>query len=203
MQFTVPHKTREVKVGEIFCQLAAVEAPPIRINLTYKWEVMESPWHYTTVECTWGTRAALQKLLTDAAHFPNVGIGGEGEQGRAWVTLGEKGTIPGILSNLKCPEMTRVQLITNMDGTESFILGQSGKKHAEERQRMTDAMNKQEIEESVMSTAKMTHQSNLVVVNAAVEQSTRLKGVVKCDFGLKVAHGQIGPRPRPMRIGPI
>ena len=41
------------------------------------------------------------------------------------MTVGERGTIPGVLSNLKCPEMTRVQLITNVDDTESFILGQS------------------------------------------------------------------------------
>ena len=101
MQFTVPHKMRALKAGEIFEQLAAVEAPPMRINLTYKWEVPESPWHYTTVECTWGTRAGLQKLLTNAAHFPNVAIGGEGEQGRAWVTVGGKGTKPGVLLNLK------------------------------------------------------------------------------------------------------
>jgi hypothetical protein len=82
MQFTVPHK-KSLRVGEIFGQLAAVDAPPIMINLTYKWEVMESLWHYTTVECTWGQRTDLQKLLTDAAQFPNVEIGGAGEQGRA------------------------------------------------------------------------------------------------------------------------
>ena len=87
MQFTVPHKTRALRAGEIFGQLAAVGAPPMKINLTHKWKVMESPWHYTTVECTWGKRADLQKLLTDAAQFPNVEIGGAGEQGRAWVTV--------------------------------------------------------------------------------------------------------------------
>ena len=52
MQFTVPHKERALRVGEIFGQLAAVDAPPIKINLTHKWEAMESLWHYTTVECT-------------------------------------------------------------------------------------------------------------------------------------------------------
>ena len=100
MQFTVPHKKRALRVGEIFGQLVAVEAPPIKTNLTHKWEVMESLWHYTTVECTWGPRADLQKLLTDAAQFPNVEIGGAGEQGRAWVTMGGKGTKPRVLSSL-------------------------------------------------------------------------------------------------------
>ena len=38
---------------------------------------------------------------------------------------------------------------------------------------------------------------------AAAAEWPRRQSVVKCDFGLKVAHGQIGPRPRPMRIGPI
>ena len=84
-----------------------------------------------------------------------------------WVTMGEKGTTPGIFTNLRCPEVTRVQLITNVDETETFILDQSGKKDAEKRQRITDARNKQEMAESVMKTAKMTHQSNLVLVNAA------------------------------------
>ena len=52
MQFTVPNKTRALRAGEIFGQLAAVGAPPMKINLTHKWKAMESPWHYTTVECT-------------------------------------------------------------------------------------------------------------------------------------------------------
>ena len=108
IQFTVPHKTRALKAVEIFGQLATVEAPPMRINLTYKWEALESPLHYTTVECTWAKRADLQKLLTDAAQFPNVAIGGVGEQERAWVTMGGKGTNPGVLSSLQCPEITRV-----------------------------------------------------------------------------------------------
>ena len=59
MQFTVPHKTRALKAGEILARLAAVGAQPMRINLGYKWEVVESPWYYTTVECTWGARADL------------------------------------------------------------------------------------------------------------------------------------------------
>ena len=85
MQFTVPHKTRTLMTGEIFGQLAAVGAPPMKINLTHKWEAMESPWHYTTVECTWGESADLPwrgtKLLTEAAQFPNVEIGGQGKAG--------------------------------------------------------------------------------------------------------------------------
>ena len=84
-----------------------------------------------------GKTTDIQKLLTDAAHSPNVEIRGVGEQGRAWVTVG--GTKPGALSSLQCPEITRVQLITNVDGTESFILGQWGQKHAEEKQRARDA----------------------------------------------------------------
>ena len=43
MQFTVPHKTRALKAWEILARLAAVGAQPMRINLGYKWEVMESP----------------------------------------------------------------------------------------------------------------------------------------------------------------
>ena len=93
------------------------------------------------------------------------------------MTVGGKGTKLGALSSLQCPEITRVQLITNVDGTQSFILGQSGQKHAEEMQRAQDAMNKKEMEASVLRTAKLTHRSNLVLVNAAVEQSTRAKGM--------------------------
>ena len=149
----------------------------MKINLTYKWEVLESPWHYTTVECTWGKRAGLQKLLTDAAQFPNVAIGGQGEEGRAWVTVGGKGTKPGSLSSLKCPDIARVHLVTNVDGTESFTLIQTGQKYAKDMQRARDAMNEKEMAASVMRTAKQTHRSNLALVNAAVEQTTMLKGM--------------------------
>ena len=178
MQFTVPHKTRALRTGEIFGQLAAVGAPPMKINLTYKWEVLESPWHYTTVECTWGKRADLQKLLTDAAQFPNVAIGGQGEEGRAWVTVGGKGTKTGSLSSLQCPDIARVHMVTNVDGTESFTMVQSGTNHAEDLQRARDAMNEKEMEASVKRTAKQTHLSNMSLVNQAVEQTTRLKGMM-------------------------
>ena len=109
MQFTNPHKTRGLKVGEVMARLAVImiEAPPMRIMLTYKWEALESPWHYTTVECTWGRRADLQKLLTEAATFPNVEIGGQEDQGRAWLTqIKNDAGRPGLLSNLKCPDIT-------------------------------------------------------------------------------------------------
>ena len=95
------------------------------------------------------------------------------------MTMSKKGAIPGLLGNLKCPEVTRVQLITNVDGTKTFILDQTGKANAEEQQRRTDARNKQEMADSVMKTAKAIHKSNMVLVNAAVEQSTstRAKGM--------------------------
>ena len=73
--------------------------------------------------------------------------------------------------------MTKVRRIENVDGTETFILDQTGKADAEERQRRTDAMNKQEMETAVMKTAEAVHKINLVLVNAAVEQSTRAKGM--------------------------
>ena len=122
MQFTVPNKTRALRVGEIFGQLAAVGAPPMKINLTHKWAVMESIWHYTTVECTWGKGPPWKgtMLLKEAAQFPNVEIGGQGNAGRAWITGGGKGTNTGSLSSLQCIDTTKVKLITNEDGNEEF-----------------------------------------------------------------------------------
>ena len=122
MQFTVPNKTRALRVGEIFGQLAAVGAPPMKINLTHKWAVMESIWHYTTVECTWGKGPPWKgtMLLKEAAQFPNVEIGGQGNAGRAWITGGGKGTNTGSLASLQCIDTTKVKLITNEDGSEEF-----------------------------------------------------------------------------------
>ena len=79
--------------------------------------------------------------------------------------------------SLQCPDIARVHLVTNVDGTESFTMVQSGKKHAEDMQRARDAMNEKEMAASVMRTAKQTHRSNLALVNAAVEQTTRTKGM--------------------------
>ena len=98
------------------------------------------------MECTWGERADLQKLQTDAAQFPNVEIGGQGKAGQAWVTVGGKGTNTGSLSSLQCPETTKVKLITNVDGTESFILGESGQKQEEAKQRTRDQERRKEQE---------------------------------------------------------
>ena len=96
----------------------------MKINLTHKWKAMESPLHYTTVECTWEKSADPPwkgaMLLKEAAQFPNVEIGGQGKAGRAWITGGGQGTDTGSLSDLQCIDTTKVKLITNADGTESF-----------------------------------------------------------------------------------
>ena len=104
-------------------------------------------------------------------------IGGEGEDGRAWVTVGGKGTKIGSLSGLQCPDIARVHLVKNVDGTESITMVQPGKKYAEDMQRARDAMTEKEMAAPVMRTAKQTHLSNMALVNQAVEQTTRLKGM--------------------------
>ena len=59
-------------------------------------------------------------------------------------------------------------------------------------------MRKVELDAHIARLTVLTQQLSVGSSQTARKQAN----VVKCDFGLKVAHGQIGPRPRPMRIGP-
>ena len=89
--------------------------------------------------------------------------------------VGGKGTKTGSLSGLQCPDIARVHLVKNVDGTESFTMVQTGKKYAEDIQRARDAMNEKEMATPVKRTAKQTHRSNMTLVNAAGKQTTRAK----------------------------
>ena len=63
-------------------------------------------------------------------------IRGQEDQGTAWLTQIEKDA--GFLSNLKCPEITRVRLITKEDGIKIFVPEQTGHADAKERQQKID-----------------------------------------------------------------
>ena len=78
--------------------------------------------------------------------------------------MGGKGTKPGAPSSLQCPEITRVKLITNVDGTELFILGQSGQKYAEVEQRARDRVNKKERAMERARDAEKTHEDGMSTV---------------------------------------
>ena len=91
--------------------------------------------------------------------------------------VGGKGTKTGSLSGLQCPDIARVHLVKNADGTKLFTMVQTGKKYAEDMQRARDAMTEKEMAAPVMRTAKQAHRSNTTLVNASVEQTTRANGL--------------------------
>ena len=68
-------------------------------------------------------------------------------------------------------------MITKEDGTQIFVLEQTGQEDVKERQHKIDIRNQNEIEEAVKKTAEGVHKSNIAAVNAAVEHSTRMKGM--------------------------
>ena len=68
-------------------------------------------------------------------------------------------------------------MITKEDVIQIFVLEQTGQEDAKERQRKIDIRNQKEIEEAVKKTADAVNESNILAVNAAVVQATRMKGM--------------------------